>query len=724
MRRCVLPAATTTTSRVPAPHSILYSCIHYQNFTGLLHDITTSCELQIGSVCDSTEAVVDDDETLSRLWTILLPNHGGWLDAQEPDRSALLLRALIVHLQHPSPSTSLRWPVRMRPASSAPAPLRSFNQNRLRLRSFASNHSSRAHPSLEFGGVHHELRELSITDGVPSLSQISSTTSHHSNETMSPRAIPTPSPPTDILTFAEPVLNPLSHPSSFVPQGPTSQPTSLIRTRSEDVCAPASPTSSPPQPHSSNFASHSMHATQKNKVAAMPNPSAVSAPLIHAVLQQLSEDVDTLLQRQEGSHGEALRQLQSISSHLSLRMSRADIMHGGHHTRTRASLALMHLAAVAEDVSPEDRAIVDGEAANGEERSAVRGGVSADAAAAILAGSAVTQSGMHTTPTGGNAGMYPANGRERQLSLSRARRKAAGLSLSRRSHDRFALQRSDSFAGVQQGLADSKRHSGSLPSSPPCNGSVLLNSQCSTLSIALSEGQHHHRTQLFDGPISAGELQLPGSSSLPTSVNGEAPAADPSPLVSAHTSRGQASVELAANCSAEDASSEQMRQSALWGERMLYQASGPAAVTAVHGKGPHRSPRPHSGSVGEKMLQQAITVGDRAVAGSLFGVHTRAELSTIFDTLNVLQDCEAEPLYSTVEDSRGGASRDTDFIDPGADTWHQGELVERGGIQDGELTDVGGFGEAGADIGEDSVPLVHALVVRVLHQFAITKAQH
>ena len=630
------------------------------------------------SMCDSTEAVVDDEETLSRLWAILLPNHGRWLDSQEPDRSALLLRALLAHLRHPTPFKPLRRPIRMRPTASAPAPFRSFNQTRLRLRS--SSHATRVYPHFDPSNAHHELRDLSITDGVPSLSQISSTTSHHSNETSSPRAVPAPSPRAGTPTCSDPVLNPLSHHSSFGPLGPChpgAQPALLVRTLSENMGASTSPTLSPPkQMNSSYLAYQPMYTAQKNKPAAVPVAGGAPAPQIHAMLRQLSADVEVLLQ--DGSHGEALRQLQSVSSHLSSRLSCADHMHGVHHTSTRSSLALMHLAAVAEDTSPEERAIVEGEGKNGTASSSCNT-MAPGAAVDATTDRAATQPGMYAMATGSDASMHPVNGcpPDRQQNLNRARRKVAGQTVSRR-NGRFALQRSDSFAGVQHGLSESIRHSGSLPSSPPRNRCVLMNSERSALTNALSEGPHCH-PELSEGTMSAGEMQLPlpGSSSLPTGCSG---GTDESASACPDTTGGHAVVDVAAACGPPDASAEHMPQ-------------------------------------------ESTADGSSREAGGASGAHARAELSTIYNTLDGLRDSEAEPLYSPRDGCSRGFRYEAYGLRAGGDAGPPHEFLEHGGgLHDRERSEGEAGSEAGTDIGEDSVPLVHALVLRVLQQFAMSRA--
>lgn len=462
----------------------------------LSRDSECCCVVQNGSLCDSTEVQIDDDEALARLWSTLLPYRGRWHEAVEPARSAVLLRALVAHLQHPATSTSLRWPVRMRTASSAPAPLRTFNyQSRLRLRSFGSSkHASRhLHAPAEPMIIPHEVRELSITDGVPSLSQISSTASHHSNESASPRAGACPSPTTWAASGSarlwdqgsaphpDPVLNPIS-PSSFCPMGPHG-PTvflppvgSAAHARGEKqqimplqasvlaarvgtagcsldrgADAPLSPAASPPQTHTSSvfsvFQPATTPAAAKSK-ATTAAPCASAASQLRTVLQQLSEDVETLLQGQERSQEEALRQMQSISSQLSVRMSRPDGSLGPHHASSRSSMALVHLAAVAEDASPEERPFCD---------------------------TAVTQS-----RTRGCAACREAP----RVEAPRVRRKLSGLTLSQRK-SRFAVQRSDMDKNLlQQATCSAHEHVDAV--SPCCaHWQVESSIRCDTSDVSL-----------------------------------------------------------------------------------------------------------------------------------------------------------------------------------------------------------------------------------------------
>ena len=491
-----------------------------------------------------------------------------------------------------------------------------------------------------------------------------------------------------------------------------------------------------------------MHAAQKNKAAAAAAAAAASAataapsaPQIHAMLQQLSEDVEVLLQ--EGSHGEALRQLQSVSSHLSSRISRADPMHAVHHTSTRSSLALMHLAAVAEDTCPEERAVAGGEGKNGTARSVRKAAVKGTATVGTPEGAAA-RPGLHAVAASRYASMHTVNGctPDRQHTLSRARRDVTGQPLLQR-NGRFALQRSDSFAGVQHGLSESTRHSGSLPNSPARNSGMLVHSERSTLSDALSDGPHGnplHHTQPSEGTPSAGEMQLPllSSSSLPAGVNGGAGAADDATLPSAGNSSDQADVvpsRPVTSCSHEqaysrvntahshqDAATVQKPQPVLSRERVLYHASGPAPAAAVRDKEGHKAHKQHRGVLDEE-LQQAAACGGSEEAGGAAGAHARAELSTIFNALDGLRDSETEPLYSTVDSCGASLRCETYGLRPRADACHQNDGADQvRGLQDRARSEGEPGSEAGADIGEDSVPLVHALVLRVLNQFAMTRA--
>jgi hypothetical protein len=696
------------------------------------------CELQTVSLCDSTEVQIDDEETLSRLWAILLPSHGRWHDAHEPGRSALLLRALVAHLQHPSSSTLLRLPVRMRPAASAPAPLRSFNQNRLRLRYFASFNHRMSYPSDALSMPYHEARDPSITDGVPSLSQISSTTSHHSNETCSPRAPPAPSTPNGTLTFSEPILHPIS-PSSFGPLWPAgtnkNNPSMPMhaRTRSDDTApgAAVSPATSPPQPHSCFLITQPVHTAQKSKTAASSIANGAPPRQLHSVLQQLSEDVDALLQGQESSQGDALRQLQTASSHLSIRMLRpVDSVHASHHASTRSPAVPMHLAAVAEDASSEDRlpAILDSDP------DALARSLPTHPAQS-LNGSAFARPGMHNTATGSTGGMGAGNGRDRQLSFSRLRRKVAGL-IHPQHRLRFAHQRSESFAGVHNGPAESARHSGSQPSSPAADsGCAAVHSMFSNsiFSNALYDGQHQHCTGHSDGMVTSGELQtealvslgLPTSPAKKTHMQGF-PVTGSSMQVSAEARLYTGVEAAAASCGQEYVSCEVMRQSSVCGECM--QAVGMPAGGQI--KTTHRVGSQGCTVIGEKIQQQAAGCDcGSAVGGGLLEANNsnRAESATMHSTFDVLADLDGERSCSAFECSRKEATNsEMDRLRSlqGAEAWHQIDSGEGRDVQDGDQIDAGCASEGCADVEEDSVPLVHALVLRVLHQFRMSKGEH
>lgn len=250
--------------------------------------------VQIGSLCDSTE--LDGDDTLGRLWGVLLPSAGAWRDAPEPQRSARLCQALIARLAGPHTAHARRPPRRSRSVQSHP------------LRSTAP-------PQLL------SLRAATISHTLPRRSG-------------------------ELTTLRRSSLGSDTSPSAG-PASPGVTPTGWL--------SPVAGTSPARRSMPSRLAAQPRAERRPSTGVVQPSPALAAVdttagagagatgaePRGHGVYAQISDDLDTLLSCSPVRHPSALSSLRSVSMQLAPRHSVV--------TASMRSRSAHALAAVAED---------------------------------------------------------------------------------------------------------------------------------------------------------------------------------------------------------------------------------------------------------------------------------------------------------------------------------------------------------------------------------------